>query len=373
MEIFFSEEKMKEKFIKKILLLCMISFAFSCTKKNENVTVRTVIDQAGNEVALPEKISRVVIASVWPLASLYCLMYGSNTLVGLDPAIVSAAENSMLIKIAPEISKIETGFSKNGMLNAEELIKLKPDVVLYVAGIQADYDVCKNAGIPAVAFSLKIKNFNAIETIYSWADLLSETMNQKIDISEYLAYGKKMQTLIAERLSKISENQKPRAMIIHQYEASSLLVPGSSTWGDWWLSASGAINVAFENKGTSQTSIEQIYAWNPEFIYLTNFSDAIPNDLYENKLQGHNWNEIVAVKKKRVYKFPLGIYRWYVTNTDSPLTLLYFAKHHHPDLFSDIDFEVELKKFYKKFYKLDLTDEDVKHIFEAKRDASRGI
>ena len=67
---------------------------------------RTIIDQVGNEVVLPEKIERVVIASVWPLASVYVLSMGTDKLVGLDPAIISAAENSMLIKIAPEISEI---------------------------------------------------------------------------------------------------------------------------------------------------------------------------------------------------------------------------------------------------------------------------
>ena len=102
---------------------------------------RTIIDQVGNEVVLPEKIERVVIASVWPLASVYVLSMGTDKLVGLDPAIISAAENSMLIKIAPEISEIESGFSQNGFMNAEELIKLDPDVVLYSSGVPEDYEV----------------------------------------------------------------------------------------------------------------------------------------------------------------------------------------------------------------------------------------
>ena len=98
-------------------------------QENNNASVenndgtRTIIDQAGNEVVLPEKIERVVIASVWPLASVYILSMGTDKLVGLDPAIISAAENSMLIKVAPDISKIESGFSQNGYMNAEELLK----------------------------------------------------------------------------------------------------------------------------------------------------------------------------------------------------------------------------------------------------------
>ena len=152
---------------------------------------RTIIDQVGNEVVLPEKIERVVIASVWPLASVYVLSMGTDKLVGLDPAIISAAENSMLIKIAPEISEIESGFSQNGFMNAEELIKLDPDVVLYSSGVPEDYEVASQAGIPAVGFSLSIKDYNAVETINSWIELLEEVMGEDLSSSEYIEYGKR--------------------------------------------------------------------------------------------------------------------------------------------------------------------------------------
>ena len=105
---------------------------------------RIVVDQLGNEVELPAEVNRVVIASAWPLASVFCLFEGSvEKLVGLDPAIISAAENSLLIKVAPEIVHVPSGFSKNGILNVEELLKLKPDVVLYASAVPGDYEACK--------------------------------------------------------------------------------------------------------------------------------------------------------------------------------------------------------------------------------------
>ena len=145
------------------------------------------------EVVLPEKIERVVIASVWPLASVYVLSMGTDKLVGLDPAIISAAENSMLINIAPEISEIESGFSQNGIMNAEELIKLDPDVVLYSSGVPEDYEIATQAGIPAVGFSLSIKDYNAVETINSWIELLEDVMGEDISSAEYVEYGLEMQ------------------------------------------------------------------------------------------------------------------------------------------------------------------------------------
>ena len=268
------------------------------TEETEGEGTRTIIDQVGNEVVLPEKIERVVIASVWPLASVYVLSMGTDKLVGLDPAIISAAENSMLIRIAPEISEIESGFSQNGYMNAEELLKLDPDVVLYSSGVPEDYEIATQVGIPAVGFSLSIKDYNAIETINSWIELLEEVMGEDLSSAEYIEYGNEIQDMITERLKDVKEEDKPTSMIIHKYGENTVDVPGTDTWADYWITASGGINVASEIEGTKATGIEQVYEWNPDKIFITNFNDALPEDIYNNTLCSSDWSNIEAVKIK---------------------------------------------------------------------------
>lgn len=368
-----------------LLLTFMVAGLVSCTKKDSSAIggaassegkaarTRTIVDQVGNTVHLPEKIERVVIASVWPLASVYCQMFGTDKLVGLDPAIVSAAENSMLIQIAPDIGSIETGFSKNGNLNAEELLALDLDVVLYASGVMADYDIATQAGIPAVGFSLSIKDYNAVETIHTWIEQLAAVMGvEPEDNSKYVEYGRRIQQLVADRIATIPEEQRPRAMFIHRYDNATLAVPGTGTWADYWITASGACNVGADNAGTPSVSMEQVYSWNPDRIYITNFNDALPEDLYSNALGGHDWSTVKAVQDQQVKKIPLGIYRWYVTNTDSPLMLLWMAKQHHPDLFADIDMDQVTADFYKEFYNLELTAADLQSIWNPSREAAGG-
>ena len=366
-----------------LLLTCLLAGLVSCTKKDSSAAgadkgtsqsaTRTIVDQVGNTVHLPEKIERVVIASVWPLASVYCQMFGTDKLVGLDPAIVSAAENSMLIQIAPDIGSIETGFSKNGNLNAEELLALDPDVVLYASGVMADYDIATQAGIPAVGFSLSIKDYNAVETIHTWIEQLAAVMGvEPGDNSKYVEYGRRIQQLVADRIATVPEEQRPLAMFIHRYDNATLAVPGTGTWADYWITASGARNVGADNAGTPSVSMEQVYSWNPDRIYITNFNDALPEDLYSNALGGHDWSAVKAVQDQQVKKIPLGIYRWYVTNTDSPLMLLWMAKQHHPDLFADIDMDQVTADFYKEFYNLELTAVDLQSIWNPSREAAGG-
>lgn len=373
-------KKMK-KAVSLVLILTLVAGLFAGCGQQAEVAdnsgeekTRIVVDQLGNEVELPEKIDRVVIASVWPLASVYVLAMGTDKLVGLDPAIISAAENSALIKIAPEISEIESGFSQDGFMNAEELIKLDPDVVLYASGVPEDLEVATQAGIPAVGFDLGVKDWNAVETINSWMELLGEVMGEDLGSVEYVEYGNEMQAFVAERLEGLTDEEKPTNLFIHRYSENGVSVPGTESWAEYWITASGGINVASESlTGIKETNIEQVYAWNPDKIFITNFNDAIPDDLYTNTLCNADWSQLDAVKNQEVQKLPLGMYRWYVTCSDSPLMLLWMAMENHPDRFADVDFNQTMKDFYKQFYDFDLTDEDIELIMKPIREAAGGI
>ena len=90
-------------------------------------------------------------------------------------------------------------------------------------------------------------------------------------------------------------------------------------------------------------------------------------------MTGHDWSPVEAVKQKAVRKLPLGMYRWYVTCSDSALMLLWMAKENHPELFEDIDMNRTVKDFYKRFYGLSLSDGEAASVFRPKREAAAGI
>ena len=59
--------------------------------------------------------------------------------------------------------------------------------------------------------------------------------------------------------------------------------------------------------------------------------------------------------------------------SDSPLVLLWMAKQNQPELFADIDMDEEMKEFYKKFYNVDLSEDDLEKIYNYSREAAGGI
>lgn len=55
---------------------------------------------------------------------------------------------------------------------------------------------------------------------------------------------------------------------------------------------------------------------------------------------------------------------------DTPVTMLWVAKQMYPEQFADIDIAQEFKDYYKEFFNVELTDEDVNHILNPPREAA---
>ena len=333
----------------------------------------TVVDDRGIEVTFPKDPQRIVITSITPLPSVYCLYRGGiENLVGISASSMSAAENSYLATLYPEIVNLETGFSDGGEINIEEVLKLEPDVVFYRANDEAEGDMYAQAGIPAVAFSTRNHGNDAIATFAGWIELLDQIFGDGEKTQGIVEYGNEIVAMIEERTAGLAEDEKPTAVILAGYSGNQLTVSGGDIWGGYYIGMAGGTNVAEDISETKDVNMEQMYMWNPEVIYITNFVPYLPEDFYNNSIEGYDWSNIDAVKNGRVYKYPLGTYRWYPPAGDTPLSLVWTAKQMHPDLFADIDMDQMVKDYYKEFYDVELTDEALQEIYNPPREAALG-
>lgn len=337
----------------------------------ENGT-RTIVDHAGHEVTLPAEINRIAITSITPLPSVYCMFEGSaDRLIGISPSSMAAAENSLLAEIVPDIVDVPTDFMAGGEVNIEELIAMEPDVVFYRAGNEEEYQQLTAAGLTAVAFSTTDWGSDSVETFEAWVTLLGEVLQEEDKAAGIAEYGREVYDMIQERVATVDESEKPRILFLYKYSDGSIQTSGNSHFGQYWADATGAINVAEENDASNvEINMEQVYEWDPDMIYITNFVPYLSEDLYNNAIDGHDWSVVRAVQEENVYKCPLGVYRWYPPSSDTPLMLLWMAKTNYPELFEDIDLETEMKEYYKNFYNVELTDENIEKIFNPSREAA---
>ena len=70
------------------------------------------------------------------------------------------------------------------------------------------------------------------------------------------------------------------------------------------------------------------------------------------------------MKNRRVYKIPIGAYRWDPSGVDPPLMIKWAAKIQYPEIFADLDMRNEVREFFKYVYKFELTDEMLGEILD---------
>ena len=334
----------------------------------------TVTDQAGFEVTLPKEIRRIVVCDILPLPSVLSVFFDSaDKIVGMSGTSMGAAENGLLGELYPEILGAETDFINGSTVNVEELMKLQPDVVFYNASRTELGDQLRMAGFPAVAISVNKWEYDCIETLNNWIGLLGQMFPEN-DKSQVVAdYSRRIYDLVQERVADIPDRE--RVLFLYQYSETNLLTSGAKFFGQYWADAIGAVNVAegLTTDNSVAVGMEQIYAWDPDLIFITNFTTAGPDDLYGNTVGTYDWSGISAVENRRVYKMPLGMYRSYTPGADTPVTLLWLAKTAYPELFADIDIISETKAYYKEVFGLELTDEQAASIFEPPAEAGGGF
>ena len=364
-----------------LLLICALAIsalsACSNTKTDSDDSgYRTVTDHLGIEVKVPKEVKRIAVTNIFPVPSVLCVFFNSaSKIVEMAPASMTAAQNSLLGKLYPELLNVDTSAVDGDDVNIEELLKQQPDLVIYSASTPALGEKLRNAGLSAVALSVNKWDYDCIETLNHWLEVLKAIFpdNASDRCEKVKKYSEEAKKLVNDRVSSLSDEEKARVFVLFQYSDSSIVSSGKNFFGQWWADAAGAINVAeeLEKDNSVPVTLEQIYKWNPDTILITNFNKYYPDDLYNNTVGNYDWSQIDAVINKRAFKMPLGMYRSYTPGIDTPVTLKWMAKTIYPSLFEDIDIIRETVDYYKEIFNVDLTADEARSIFEP--NASAGV
>lgn len=344
---------------------------------NEEVNIPetvTITDHADRTVEVPTNPEKVAILGIYPLASMLSVYLNSaETIVAMEPASASAAKNSVLIDLYPEIGDITTDILTGEDLNIEALVALQPEVVYYNAADQADLEKLENAGITAVAFSPTKWKFDVIETYRQWISLLDQIYPSSSKNAKLVdQYSTDIYNMIQETVADVAEPQK--ILFLYQYDENAMITSSSRFFGEWWAKAVGGVNVASDvqaETANAKITMENVYEWNPDVIIITNFTKATPDDLYNNAIGSDDWSTVKAVQDQRVYKMPLGTYRTYTPSSDTPMTLLWLAQAVYPELFADIDVKAEVKDYYSQLFGITLTDAQIEKMYTPNAAASK--
>ncbi|MEE1130294.1 MAG: ABC transporter substrate-binding protein [Caryophanon sp.] len=335
---------------------------------------RIIVDELNREVEI-NSTERVVMGSVLPYFSTWFVATNStDEIVGIHPNSYNAAAHSILKEISPSIADAKTNFIENGEVNVEQLMTLEPDVFFEAAAQEKTVNKLAETGITTVALDTNTTTLDPLDTFKRWLAITGDITGTTERPDEILAEAEANQQMINDTLAEagVTDADKPRVFFLQYHNDGEISTAGTNMHGNRWLHATGGIDVAAEAgiDGIKAINMEQVYEMNPDIIFITNFTETQPEDLYNNAFEGQDWSEVKAVQDKKVYKMPLGIYRWYPPSGDAPLMLKWMAQKLHPELFT-YEIEAEIKDYYSRYYDYELTDEEVHSILNPSSEAAK--
>ncbi|HPQ38590.1 MAG TPA: ABC transporter substrate-binding protein [Synergistaceae bacterium] len=342
---------MCRKFLTALLGSCSLFLLSGLPASGET----TFTDQGGQTITLSEPIQKAVTIPI-PSASMFIALDGDTSrLAGMHRLSKSAMEGFLLGRFFPQALNIRDDVVGEGFMpNVETLAALNPDIVFQWGSWGEDIiEPIRNAGLRVALFK-----YGTQEYLEGWISMFGSVLGKEEKAHTILAWHhatrKKLETAVAE----IPEEERPRVLYLLRY-ASGLKVSGRDTYNDFSIRLAGGKNVAKEAAQFAEVNEEQLILWDPEVILLNGFEKGVcPEDLYSNpKLAS-----LSAVRNRRIYKMPLGGYRWDPPNQESPLMWQWLATVLHPEKFH-WDLRKEMTEKYLYLYGKKPTSQDFEQIF----------
>ena len=321
-----------------------------------------VVDDELGQITVPAESKRIATtAPAYTTAVL--LLSGADKLVALED---NYGKNEWIKGKYPQLANLPVVFSGNEV-NMEELTKQDPDLVIYASRYgENNLKQLQDLGIATVSSPKgSDKQGNKIDQLRARQVYLGEVIGgvqldkAKKYSEEYLA----IRSEIEAKTASIPEAERPTVVQLSG-AGDSLQANNGSAIGQELITLAGGINAGAgatgESKGPSgQTKIdpEQLLSWNPELLLVdsTKIRDSIKSDPVLSGLKAVQNNNIIVI--------PNGAMAWAYNGPEEYLNMYFFAKAVHPELFKDVDMEARTKAFYKEYFGFDLTDDDVKHLF----------
>ncbi|MDG3043006.1 ABC transporter substrate-binding protein [Roseicyclus marinus] len=313
-------------------------------------------DHEGREVALPAPAERIASIPIPMASTLIAIDGATDRLVGMNPTAKSAILEGILGRIFPEAQDIPSDITApNFIPNVEELARVNPDLVIQWAGRGPDYvDPITNAGL-----NLMTIMYGTEERTRDYMTMAATAMGRPERIEALIDWRAQVQAELEARTAGLAQEDRPTVLYLLRAMENLRASGTENNYNAWYHGLAGGRNAAEEMVGGwADVSVEQVAAWNPDVIFLNSFEadltiDRILNDPILSMTD--------AARNGRIYKMPLGGYRWDPPNQESPLTWIWTAELLHPDLF-DYDLRAEMRAAYRVLYDHDLTDAEIDEI-----------
>ncbi len=309
----------------------------------------SLTDQRGVEVTIDGPV-QAIASAVIPAPTIIAAVDGSwDRIVGINDSLLQANQQGIISTIFPASTSTPVVSDRTFVPNMEQILALDPDVVLQWGDRGEDISApIEQAGIPVVGLE-----YGTQEDLETWVALFGTMLDREDRANQII------DTMHSEAASLESQitalDVEPQRALALSYSDEKLSVSTSKDYAQYVFDLTGLTNVAADAQvSDGVVSAEQVIAWDPEIIILSAFDTATPQDVYADP----RFADVSAVVNHRVYRAPLGVYRWQVPCAESPLFWNWVAALAYPDQL-DIDLPEMMREQISYLYDYELTDDDI--------------
>jgi iron complex transport system substrate-binding protein len=319
---------------------------------------RTVTDSAGRTVEIPDTVGRVYAAG--PPASILLYVLAPERLTGW-PRPPRDEERPYIA--APYRNLPATGrlTGRGDTANLEVVLRDRPDLIVDFGSIRDTYvsladRVQTQTGIPYVLID------GRFEATPDSLRLMGAILGVRERADTLARYVEALFADLEAGLAAIPADDRPRVYFARGPEGLETGLKGSINTEI--IELAGGRNVADPGdaairRGITDVSIEQVIVANPDTIITwdRNFYQAVWNDPI--------WRNIPAVAAGRVWLSPTAPFGWIdrPPSVNRVIGLKWLSGLFYPERF-DFNLAAETRQFYKLFYHVDLSDDELDRLLE---------
>ncbi|MEW5717754.1 MAG: ABC transporter substrate-binding protein [Chloroflexota bacterium] len=305
-----------------------------------------VTDALNRTVKFDKAPQRIVLAGkafFMVLDALYLFPEASQRVVGLPELTQSAIDFYPVI----DPDRANKTFFQGNDVGPEQILPVKPDVVI-TKSVNASKlgKALEQVNVPVVYVDFELPEQYARDLAILGQVLGNPERAKKVD-----AYYKEQMERVSAKTKNLKDADKPKVLLL-QYAEKSGTVAFSVAPAEWMqtliveMAGGQAIwKQAADKGGWTIVNLEQIAAWNPDQVFIVNYSGNSKTVVAKLKADP-KWQSLRAVKESKIYGFPGDFYTWDQPDPRWGLGLIWLATKIQPALFGDVNINQEINQFY---------------------------
>lgn len=326
------------------------------SEAEEKMAEKPKKDMAGRDIQVPDQVKTVYSTS--PVGTNFMYTFVDKMVAGTNVDL-SDEEKRFTTEYYQNLPNLGGWYGKGNEGNVEEIIKAAPDLVLASGVDQSSIDTAdqlqEKLGIPVVLIDT---DFDYMADAYRFVGQITGNVERGEALAAYTE-----ETINRAREITASIPEDKRVTVYYAEEALGLNTDPSGSPHSRLIDLCGGINVAdceiSPGYGRTEVSMEQVIAWDPQYIIASVDNGYDGSGSYNTILNDSQWAVIRAVKDGHVYETPSVPQNWFdrPPSVNTIIGIKWVQNLLYPE-YTDYDIKEEAKEFYSLFYHYDLTDEE---------------